>query len=269
MGGAAGGALAGAISRAGGLGMVGMGSTGSAERLSAELALLDTGGRPVGVGLVDWRMRQDPDLLRTAIAAHPTLLSVSFGGDLDWVATARSEGITTTTQVATVAEALRAQDAGVDVVVARGLEGGGHGGPQVGALPLLCAVLDALDIPVLAAGGVASARGLAAVLAAGAAGAWIGTLFSACTESLADDRTRAVLAAADETTTEVTTRFDHAAGFPWPEHLPQRVISSAGADSSPVDAGQGVGMVGAPRPAADVLADLTTGAAELLGRWSS
>ncbi|MEH3155228.1 MAG: nitronate monooxygenase [Gordonia paraffinivorans] len=268
MGGAAGGVLAGAVSRAGGLGMIGMGSSGSADRLRTELSVFAAPDRPWGIGLVDWRMRQDTDLLSTALNAHPTLLSVSFGEDLGWVATARAEGITTTTQVATVDGAHRAQDAGVDVIVARGSEGGGHGAPTVGALTLLCAVLDRVDVPVLAAGGIASARGVAAALAAGAAGVWIGTALSGCAESLVDDHTRATLAAADETTTEVTTRFDRAAGYPWPDHLPQRVITPADAGTGPVDAGQGVAMVGAARPAADMIAELTTGAADLLGRWS-
>ena len=268
MGGAAGGALAAAVSRAGGLGMIGMGSTGATDRLRSELDAFDAPDRPWGIGLVDWRMRQDTDLLPTALAAHPTLLSVSFGEDLRWVDTAHAEGIATTTQAATVAQALRAQDAGIDVVVARGSDGGGHGAPTVGALTLLCAVLDRVEIPVLAAGGIASARGVAAALAAGAAGVWVGTAFSGCVESLLDDDARAALATADETTTEVTTRFDRAAGHAWPDRYPERVLTSAVDGGAGVNAGQGVAMVGASRPAAEVVEDLTTGAAELLRRWS-
>lgn len=268
MGGAAGGALATAVSRAGGLGMIGMGSSGSADRLHTELDAFDARDRPWGIGLVDWRMRQDADLLPTALAARPTLLSVSFGEDTGWVAKAHAEGIATTTQVSTVAEALRAQDAGIDVVVTRGLEGGGHGAPTVGALTLLCAVLDRVEIPVLAAGGIASGRGMAAALAAGAAGVWVGTAFSGCAESLIDDDARAALATADETTTEVTTRFDRAAGYAWPDRFPERVLTSAVDGGTGVDAGQGVAMVHASRPAAQVVDSLTSDAAELLGRWS-
>lgn len=268
MGGAAGGALATAVCRAGALGMIGMGSSGSADRLRAELAAFEASERPWGIGVVDWRTRQDADLLPTALAAHPTLLSVSFGESFEWVAAARADGITTTTQVATVAEAQRAQDAGVDVVVARGAEGGGHGAPAVGTLPLLCAVLDRLDVPVLAAGGITSPRAVAAALAAGASGVWVGTAFSGCTESLVDDDTRAALVAADETTTEVTSRFDRAAGHAWPDRFPERVLTPAVAGDTGVNAGQGVVIVRSTGSAAEVVSDLTTGAAELLGRWS-
>jgi nitronate monooxygenase len=268
MGGAAGGALAAAVSRAGGLGMIGMGSSGSADRLRTELSVFDARDRPWGIGLVDWRMRQDTELLPTAIAAGPTLLSVSFGDSFGWVADAHAAGIAATTQVATVAEAVRAQDAGIDVVVARGSEGGGHGAPTVGALTLLCAVLDRVEIPVLAAGGIASARGVAAALAAGAAGIWAGTVFSGCVESLIDDDARAALVAGDETTTEVTTRFDRAAGYAWPARFPERVLTSAVDGGTGVNAGQGVAMVRTTRSATEVIADLTSGAADLLGRWS-
>jgi nitronate monooxygenase len=268
MGGAAGGALATAVSRAGGLGMIGMGSSGSTDRLRAELSVFDARDRPWGIGLVDWRMRQDTGLLPTAIGAGPTLLSVSFGDDLAWVGDAHAAGIAATTQVATVAEAVRAQDAGVDLVVARGSDGGGHGVPAVGALTLLCAVLDRVEIPVLAAGGVASARGVAAALAAGAAGVWAGTVFSGCVESLIDDDARAALVAGDETTTEVTTRFDRAAGHAWPARFPERVLTAAVDGGTGVNAGQGVAMVRRTRSAAEVIADLTSGAADLLGRWS-
>ncbi|OKH70484.1 2-nitropropane dioxygenase, partial [Mycobacterium sp. SWH-M3] len=169
MGGAAGGRLAAAVSTAGGLGMVGMGSSATPEQLKAELAALGELSRPFGIGLVHWVMQDRPELLDMAVAARPALLSVSFGADWAWVAKAHDAGVRVATQVATqvatVEAARRAVDAGVDVVVARGAEGGGHGEPTVGTLPLLCDVLDAVDVPVLAAGGITSARGVAAVLA--------------------------------------------------------------------------------------------------------
>ena len=75
-------------------------------------------------------------------------------------------------------------------MIARGAEAGGHGEPTVGTLPLLAAILDHLSVPVLAAGGVSCGRALAAVLAAGASGAWLGTAFCACTETLSSDNAR-------------------------------------------------------------------------------
>ncbi|MUL81164.1 nitronate monooxygenase [Mycobacterium sp. CBMA247] len=260
MGGAAGGRLAAAVSAAGGLGMVGMGSSATAEQLTTELAHLD--GKRFGIGLVHWVAQDRPDLFDVAVAAQPALLSVSFGEDWDWVRRAHDAGLKVTTQVATVDAARRAVDAGVDVVVARGAEGGGHGEPTVGTLPLLAEVLDAVDVPVLAAGGISSARSVAAVLAAGAAAAWVGTAFAACAEALTPAAAREALLAADGDATELTSKFDIAAGYRWPATIPERVLRG-----SPVNAGQGVGVVRRPATAAEIVKSLSDGAAELLGRW--
>jgi nitronate monooxygenase len=168
MGGVAGGRLAAAVSAAGGLGMVGMGTAGSTAALHAELPHVRGA---FGIGLVDWVIRKEPELFDAALAAQPALVSVSFGTDLSWVDRVHDAGIAAATQVYNSLEAQRAQDAGIDLLVARGSEGGGHGDPTIGTLPLLDAVLDVVSAPVLAAGGIASARSLAAVLAAGASGA--------------------------------------------------------------------------------------------------
>src|SRR6202012_6093488 len=101
-----------------------------------------------------------------------------FGTDLSWVSRVHDAGIAAATQVYNSDEARRAEDAGIDLLIARGSEGGGHGGATLGTLPLLAGVLDSVSVPVLAAGGIASPRSLAAVLAAGASGAWLGTLLS-------------------------------------------------------------------------------------------
>ena len=155
MGGVAGGRLAAAVTAAGGLGMVGMGSDGSRALLAIQLRQVR--GR-FGIGLVDWVIRSEAGLLEDALAARPALLSVSFGTDLSWVAKAHEAGIATATQVYDSVGACQAVDAGVDVLVARGSEGGGHGEVKLGTLPLLDTVLDAVSVPVLAGGGVASAE---------------------------------------------------------------------------------------------------------------
>jgi nitronate monooxygenase len=260
MGGAAGGRLAAAVSAAGGLGMIGMGSSATADQLTAELAQLD--GRIFGIGLVHWVVQDRPDLFEVALAARPALLSVSFGEDWEWVRRAHEAGLTVTTQVATVDAARRAVDAGVDVVVARGAEGGGHGEPTIGTLPLLADVLDAIDVPVLAAGGVSSARAVAGVLAAGAGAAWVGTAFAACSEALTPSPARDALIAADGDATELTTEHDVAAGYRWPPSIPERVLRG-----SPVNAGQGVGAVRREESAAELVRSLAEGAERLLRRW--
>ncbi|OBF64997.1 2-nitropropane dioxygenase [Mycobacterium sp. 852002-51971_SCH5477799-a] len=291
MGGVAGGRLAAAVTAAGGLGMVGMGSVATRELLAEQLQHVD--GR-FGIGMVDWVMRNESGLLEDALAARPALLSVSFGTEWSWVAKAHDAGIPTVTQVYDSAGARRAVDAGVDILVARGSEGGGHGEDKLGLLPLLDAVLDAVSVPVLAGGGVASARSLAAVLAAGASGAWVGTRLSACPEALTGDTGRRALVTASETDTAVTRVFDVAKGLPWPARFPSRVLANdfvehwtgheealdAGACDelaaaiaagdcriAPVDAGQGVGMIHNDASVADVIDEMCTGAEELLSRW--
>lgn len=256
MGGAAGGLLATAVSAAGGLGMIGMGSAGTADALAAELRLVQG---TFGIGLVHWVMTERPELLDVALDAQPALLSVSFGSDFGWVQRAHDAGVLVTTQVASVEAARRAVDAGVDVVVARGAEGGGHGEPLLGTLPLLTGVLDAVDVPVLAAGGISSPRGLAAVLAAGASAAWLGTVFAACPQALTSDAARAELLAGAET--ELTSRYDLEAGYRWPTGIPERVLRG-----SPVNAGQGVGQVRESVDAGELVARLCSGAEELLSR---
>ncbi|OBH55372.1 nitronate monooxygenase family protein [Mycobacterium sp. E2479] len=293
MGGVAGGRLAAAVTAAGGLGMVGMGSVATRELLAEQLQHVD--GR-FGIGMVDWVMRNESGLLEDALAARPALLSVSFGTEWSWVAKAHKAGIPTVTQVYDSAGARQAVDAGVDILVARGSEGGGHGEDKLGLLPLLDAVLEAVSVPVLAGGGVASARSLAAVLAAGASGAWVGTRLSACPEALTGDTGRRALVAATETDTTVTRVFDVAKGLPWPARFPSRVLANdfverwtgregaldAGAceelaaaitagdcRTAPVDAGQGVGMIHNEASVADVIDEMCTGAAELLSRWAT
>ena len=222
MGGVAGGALAAAVSRAGGLGMIGMGSAGTAERLAAELHHVSKLDRPFGIGLVDWVAANQPDLLTTALDAGPALLCISFGETWEWATRAHDAGVIAATQVSDLANAERAVAAGIDVVIARGAEGGGHGQPLVSTLPLLTELLDHLPVPVLAGGGIGSGRGLAAVLAAGASAAWLGTAFCACTESLLCDTARNAMLAAGDTDTVLTRVFDIARDIPWPSEFPGR-----------------------------------------------
>jgi NAD(P)H-dependent flavin oxidoreductase YrpB (nitropropane dioxygenase family) len=133
-------------------------------------------------------------------------------------------------QVGSLAEAVAAERAGCDFVIAQGTEAGGHVRGQTSALPLLAQVADALRVPVLAAGGIATARDLAAVLAAGASGARLGTRFAACAESGAHrDYVKALLGAtaADTCLTEVF-------GEQWP-NAPHRVLRSAVAAAQAAD----------------------------------
>jgi nitronate monooxygenase len=269
MGGAAGGRLAAAVVRAGGLGMIGMGSAATADMLETELRELDQPAGPFGIGLVHWVMTARPALFDVALAARPALLCVSFGDEWSWVRRTHAAGALAVTQIADVDAARRAVDAGVDAVVARGAEGGGHGEPRIATLPLLAEVLDAVSVPVLAAGGIASPRGLAAVLAAGASAAWLGTVFAVCREALTAPSARERMLAADSDATVTTREFDLARHYPWPATIPERVLVDEERRPTPVNAGQGIGVVTAASSVADVMTRLAGGAEELLRRWSS
>jgi nitronate monooxygenase len=297
MGGVAVGMLASAVSAAGGLGMIGVGSTGSVELLEREVEYSREAGLPFGIGLLDWAVVRQPALLDAAVAAGLRLISVSFGDDWAWSRRVRDAGIVTVTQVFHVAMARRAADSATDLLVARGTEGGGHGEAKVGTLPLLEGILDAVSSPVLAAGGISSARGLAAVLAAGASGAWMGTAFATCNESMASGAARDAMVRASETDTVTTRVFDIALGCEWPSRFEERALrndffedwsgreealaSDVGARAAlnaaitadnyrvaQVDAGQGVGLVSEVCSAAHVVMQMCAGTAQLLSSWA-
>ncbi|MGH9074901.1 MAG: NAD(P)H-dependent flavin oxidoreductase, partial [Acidimicrobiales bacterium] len=148
MAGVAGGRLAGAISAAGGLGMIGVGPVTPPEWIEAECAVARTAGAPFGVGLMAWALETRPEQIDATIAGGPALVSVSFGDCGRFVGPLADAGIVTATQAGTVEQARAAESAGFDVVVARGAEAGGHGLNQIGTLPLLQSVLDAVTVPV-------------------------------------------------------------------------------------------------------------------------
>lgn len=296
--GAAGVALAKAVSSAGALGMIGVSPVAKLDAVGEGVAGLRDGGVRFGLGLLGWSLSSRQDLLEFSLSSGATLVSVSFGDYAPAVEAAAGTGVVIATQVGTVDEALTAVESGVDLVVARGGEGGGHGLNAVATLPLLQAVLDRVGdrVPVVAAGGIGSPRGLAAVLAAGAAGAWVGTVLLACEEASGSEDVKARVLAADETSTVYTTAFDRALGLPWPEGVGGRALrnsftdrwaareeslgpdSEAGAqmraawaagdlDVAPLYAGQIVGSVRRRRPAAEVIAEMASGAELLLRRW--
>ena len=294
MAGAGSGRLAAAVSAAGGLGLIGAGGAVSPRWIAEQAAVAAAGGQPWGVGLMAWVLPDRPEQLDAVIEARPTLVSVSFGHYSEAVRRLQDNGIRTATQVGTLEEAVRARDSGVDLLVARGGEGGGHGRNDVGTLTLLQAVLEQVDVPVVAAGGIGTARGLAAVLAAGAEGAWVGTAFLACPEADTSPAARERLLAASEADTAYGRVFDVAQRLGWPPEYGGRALRNAfferwegreeelarddaaaqeltaaqsrgDLDVGYVYAGQGVGMLLQERPVAEVMSDLA-GAEALLRR---
>lgn len=289
------GRLAHAVSQAGGLGMIGIGSTESVEFLVQEAAVAR--GKEhlrFGIGMHAWAMEKRPDLLEAAIAAHPFLLSLSFGSPAPYVERVHQHGILLATQVNSRADAIQAAQDGVDLIVVQGTEAGGHVSGPVSTLPLLQAVLDAVQVPVIVAGGIATPRGVAAALAAGAEGVWVGTCLLASAECENTELARTRIVQAQETDTILTRAFDVAQGLAWPPQYPGRAlrnhftdqwhnhidtlpqatearqqlkeaIATKNYDLAYIYAGEAVGLVTQRRPAAEVIQHLGDGAERLLG----
>ena len=222
MGGVAGGALAAAVSNAGGLGLVG-GGYGDREWLRTELSVVKAGTkRPWGVGLITWSI--EPDVLDLALSYRPDAFILSFGDPRPHVPAIRKAGCRLICQVQDLAQAKLAAAAGADLIVAEGDEAGGHSGTR-GTLPFVPAAVDAVaPLPVVAAGGIADGRGLAAALALGAQGALLGTRFYASTEALGHARAKARLVAGAGDDTVRTRVFDVVRGYPWPREFPGRAL---------------------------------------------
>lgn len=285
----AGGALARAVSEAGALGMLGFDEDETEAQIAEQIAILHRPPAvPFGIGLVAWVLQRSPRLLDLAIAAKPTLISISFGDPAPYVERVHDAGILLASQVQSRAWAQTALDAGVDLLVAQGMEAGGHTGSAAGTLPLLQIILDMTDKPVLAAGGIATGRGLAAVLAAGAAGAWIGTPFLLAQEARNSEGARERIRTSDETQTIYTRVYDRVSGKAWPREFGGRALRTpflerwtdredelladddAVAQYDPKEklyAGQSVGLLHDVKPAANIVGDIADSAQKLLERF--
>jgi len=289
--------LAAAVSEAGGLGQVtfaGWPVEEAEQRLDRVRALTS---RPFGVNLLIPYL--DMEVLDLAVTRARVVDFFWGHPDPELVARVHAAGALASWQVGSVAEAVAARDAGCDFVIAQGIEAGGHIRGSLGLMPLLSEVLDAVSIPVLGAGGIGSARSVAAVLATGAAGVRVGTRFIAASESNAHpDYVRALIAAGAEDSVR-TTRFEVSCALCPSTHGVLRSAIAA-ADSAPGDvvaeveiagerrdihrfqgmppfkaasgniaamacyAGQGVGWVKRVQPAAEIVAELFDGVEALL-----
>lgn len=216
--------LAAAVSNAGGFGMIGGTSRGGPDWLRAQIrAARAKTNRPFGVGFISSFPNID-DLVQVALEERVAAINHSFADPTPYVAPAHAVGVRVFVQVQTVAQAKRAAQAGADVIIAQGTEAGGHTG-LAGTLALAPAVVDAVGgIPVVAAGGIADGRGLAAVLMLGAVGAWLGTRFVASQEWGGGTwEQQAVLAASADDTVR-TSVYDRVRGAPFPEGIADRVL---------------------------------------------
>lgn len=214
-------ALVAAVSNAGGLGLLSL--TWRTEDETRAL-LRDTRTltkRPFGVNFVlDW----DPAAkLQICFEMGVKIFSFFWGDPSVWVQRVHQAGAMAMHTVGSAEEAKRSVDAGVDAIVAQGWEAGGHVWGQVSTLALVPRVVDAVaPVPVIAAGGIADGRGLAAVMALGADAAMLGTRFVAADEADSHTAYRNEVISANETSTVYTTLF----GGGW-ENAPHRVLKNS------------------------------------------
>ena len=213
--------LAAAVSNAGGLGMLSVTWRNLDEVRRVIRATQKLTNRPFGVNLVlEW---EQEERLRVCLEEGVSIISFFWGDPTPLIQIAHNAGATVMHTVASAKQARHAVDVGVDLIVAQGWEAGGHVLGQVSTLPLIPSVVDAVSpVPVVAAGGISDGRGLAAVLALGAEGAWIGTRFLASHEATVNSLYKEKILAASETDTLYSTLFD----IGW-SNAPHRVLRNS------------------------------------------
>ncbi len=213
-----------------------------------------------------------------------------LGSPGPWIERLHANGTKVLAVVGTVRHARQVTPAGIDAIVAQGHDGGGHNSP-IGTMALVPQVVDAVgdQIPVIAAGGIVDGRGVAAALMLGASGAWIGSAFLASIEAgLFDGQKQAIVEATEEGTTvsrsvtgkparmiksKWTKLWEESGKDPLPMPFQSQVsrpaltaanLAGRSQDVNPGFAGQGIGMIKAVRPAAEIMADIVAGAARTL-----
>jgi enoyl-[acyl-carrier protein] reductase II len=295
MGGVSYSALVAAVSEAGGFGCLGA-STMSGARMVEEIAAVRAAtDRPFGVDLLTAMPGDLVAQVEQVIEGGATVFVAGLGVPADVVELCHRHGVLVVNMCGKVTHARRALDAGCDVVVAQGTEAGGHTG-TVATMPLVPQIVDAVGdrIPVVAAGGIFDGRGLAAALALGADGVWMGTRFIATPEARGVPGYKDALVGASEDATTVSRAFSgktmrvlrnrYTAYFeehpgelvPFPGQLGKSIEDGAfhlggGADTPDVDpdrecypTGQGVGAIQTLVPAGDLVTSIVEEAEQVL-----
>ena len=291
-----GGTLAAAVSQAGGLGTFGASNGLGSDWLREQIAYVrGVTDRPFGVGFITQLIEPDPENFEIALDEGVSAVIFSFTDPQPWLGRAQDAGAITICQVQSLELARMAADGGADVLVVQGNEAGGHTG-GMNLLPLLVSVVEQYpQLTVLAAGGIATGRALAAVLAAGAEGASLGTALLATPEAVeVPDAFKERVVISDGQDTAFTRLYDLLGDTPWPDGIAGRVYRNRlvrewdGRDEavmehreelasdvaaartrhdpevSSVYMGQGAGAVNAIRPAAEVIEGICREAERLL-----
>ena len=222
--------LTAAVSAAGGFGIL-AGGYGDEAWLTRELDLLEQSQPRFGVGFITWSMARQPQLLDLALERKPVAIMLSFADPGPFSDRIKRTGALLICQIQSVAMAREVAACGADIVVAQGTEAGGHGTAR-GLIALVPEVIDAIGtvIPVVAAGGIADGRGLAAALMLGASGVLMGTRFYATHEAAAAlaAKERVRNASGDDTLRSIV--FDLSRRNVWPAPFTGRCLRNAHSD---------------------------------------
>jgi len=272
---------------------------GYGDRAWLEVEFPKAGDVPIGVGFITWSLAKQPALLDLALSYKPKAVMLSFGDPAPFVDQIRAAGAMLIAQVNTLDQARHVLDLGVDIVVAQGSEAGGHSGPAQGVMAFTPQVADLIsrnsyDTLLLAAGGIADGRGLAAALMLGADGAMLGTRFSATREALTHPAAKARLVAAAGDETARTSVYDILRERDWPAGYRARflrndfldrwdgdpqgleaekaalqpvykaAVAEADFDIANIGAGESVGLIHDLPPAGDLVRRIAAQAAVLL-----
>jgi len=279
--------LVAAVSNAGGLGIIGCGGMSPeqlAEQIRETRKLTD---KPFGVNLLLTHVQVD-EIFDVIINDPPAVVTTGAGNPGKYISMLKSKGIKVMPVIPSVALARRMERAGVDALVAEGTESGGHVG-ELTTMVLVPQVVDAVDIPVVAAGGIIDARGLVAAMALGAQGVQMGTRFLAAAETDIHERIKEVIIDAGDRDTIVTGR---STGHPVRviKNKLSRELERLDMENKPAEleklgtgkmrlamhdgdiewgslmCGQGAGLVKAVQPAAEIIKELIDGADEIIVR---
>lgn len=227
MGGAGGPRLAAAVAEAGGLGMLPLWRAAPKELRAAVQQTRKATSRPFGVNL-NLQFPQEA-LLEACLEESVPVISFFWGDPGPMARRARDAGAVVMSSVGDADTARRHVDEGAEVIVAQGWEAGGHVRGMVATLPLVPTVVDAVgpEVPVIAAGGIADGRGLAAVLMLGAQAAWIGTRFLSAEEAgIHPEYVRRLLESGETATVHLENLFD----VGWPD-APHRALRNSTVDA--------------------------------------
>jgi nitronate monooxygenase len=290
----AGARLTAAVSAAGGFGILG-GGYGEKAWLEQETAKLKNCSSPFGIGFITWSMAKQPALLDIALTAKPRAIMLSFGDPKPFAPRIRDVGCLLICQVQTEDMAKQALDAGADILIAQGTEAGGHGASRT-TIDIVPAIIDftAGRVPVVAAGGLADGRGLAAMMTLGAAGVMLGTRFYASVECEGPEEGKKRICAAASGNTVRSIIFDISRNNVWPAPFSGRCLindharrwmgrevemiqnvaaiaaeyaaakAAGNFDVAAVIAGEAVGLIHDVPPAAEIVDRIVTEADQIL-----